>query len=92
LKEFSLEWFRYASKPLRWMMKGHVGELMIGSLRGLCVKISKHKTEVSLSDFLQHFAHEDIKFSVNAYDETRKRTLLHNAAYEGDIGVIHGLI
>ena len=53
LKEISLEWFKYATRPLPRLLKGHIGEALISSLRGLCSSLYKQKSmECSLIDFL----------------------------------------
>ena len=90
LKEFSLEWFRYTSPPLPRILKGHIGEAMIGSLRALCSKLYINKEqECSLLTFLHHFSEEE--FDMN-YLDSKKRSIMHVAASEGDAGVIKGLI
>jgi ankyrin repeat protein len=93
LKEVSLEWFKYASKPLPRLLKGHIGEALIGSLRTLLFSLYKDKhIDCSLVDFLRHFSDEDEDFEVNHYDEKKKCTSLHLAASDGCVGVVKGLI
>lgn len=90
LKELSLEWFRYTTPPLPKLLKGHIGEAMIASLKNMCQNLSQNKYEdCSLLSFLQHFSEGE--FDINNLD-LKKRTLLHTAASEGDYGVVHGLI
>jgi ankyrin repeat protein len=90
LKELSLEWFRYTSPPLPKLLKGHIGEAMIASLKNMCLNLAQNKfEECSLLSFLQHFSEGE--FDINQLD-IKKRTLLHLAACEGDYGVVHGLI
>jgi ankyrin repeat protein len=89
LREFSLEWFRYTVPPLPRVLKGSIGEAMIGSLRALCAKLYKQKAkECGLVTFLGHFSDEI--FSIDRVDEAG-RSLLHSAACEGDCGVLQGL-
>ena len=90
IKELSLEWFRYTSPPLPKLLKGHIGEAMIMSLKTLCsnLYINKHE-ECTLVAFLQHFSEGE--FNINQTD-SKRRSLLHLAASEGDYGVVHGLI
>mmetsp|Transcript_5038 Transcript_5038/g.4960 ORF Transcript_5038/g.4960 Transcript_5038/m.4960 type:complete len:288 (-) Transcript_5038:861-1724(-) len=89
LKELSLEWFRYASPPLPRILKAHIGEAMIGSLRTLCSKLYTNKErECNVITFLHHFSEEE--FDINQVD-AKKRSILHIAAAEGDCGVIKGL-
>lgn len=90
LKELSLEWFRYTNPPLPKLLKGHIGEAMIASLKNMCQNLAQNKYEdCSLLSFLQHFSEGE--FDINNLD-VKKRTLLHTAASEGDYGVVHGLI
>lgn len=90
LREFSLEWFRYTVPPLPRVLKGSIGEAMIGSLRALCAKLYKQKAkECGVVTFLGHFSDEI--FSIDRLDDAG-RTLLHTAACEGDCGVLLGLI
>ena len=90
LREFSLEWFRYASPPLPRNLKGHIGEAMIGSLRTLFGKLYRQRVrECKLITFLEHFSEE--KFDINKTD-TKAKSALHIAASEGDLGVMYGLI
>lgn len=72
------------------MLKGHIGEAMIGSLRSLMQKLTKRKNqECTLASFLKHFSQDE--FDINRVD-ARGRSLLHLAASNGDCGVIQGLI
>lgn len=90
LKELSLEWFRYTNPPLPKLLKGHIGEAMIASLKNMCLNLAQNKyEECSLLAFLQHFSEGE--FDINHLD-IKKRTLLHLSASEGDYGVVHGLI
>jgi ankyrin repeat protein len=90
LKEFSLEWFRYTSPPLPRVLKGHIGEAMIGSLRALCSKLyNSQEFDCKLLSFLQHFSEEE--FEIDKLD-SKRRTAIHTAAVENDCGVIKGLI
>ncbi|CAG9333068.1 unnamed protein product [Blepharisma stoltei] len=90
LTELSLEWFRYTFPPLPRILKGHIGEAMIGSLRCLFQKLAKKKhQECDLAHFLKHFSQDE--FDINRVD-ARNRSLLHIAASNGDCGVIQGLI
>ena len=90
IKELSLEWLRYTSPPLPKLLKGHIGEAMIMSLKTLCsnLYLNKHE-ECNLVTFLQHFSEGE--FNINQVD-SKRRSLLHNAAIEGDYGVVYGLI
>lgn len=90
IKELSLEWFRYTNPPLPKLLKGHIGEAMIMSLKTLCSNLYQAKNEeCTLVSFLQHFSEGE--FNINLVD-TKKKSLLHLAASEGDYGVVHGLI
>jgi Leucine-rich repeat (LRR) protein/ankyrin repeat protein len=90
IKELSLEWLRYTSPPLPKLLKGHIGEAMIMSLKTLCCNLYSNKhEECTLITFLQHFSEGE--FNINQIDN-KKRSLLHTAAIEGDYGVVHGLI
>ena len=63
---------------------------MIMSLKTLCsnLYLNKHE-ECTLITFLQHFSEGE--FNINSTD-SKKRSLLHVSACEGDYGVVHGLI
>ena len=90
LEEFTLEWFRYTSPPLSRVLKGPIGEAIIGSLRELCNKCTQQeKAELELLNFLEHFSQKD--FFLERTDN-RGRTALHIAAVHGDRGVIRGLL
>jgi len=90
LRELSLEWFRYTSPPLPRVLKGHIGEAMICSLRALCSKLfnSSHH-DCSLCTFLHHFSETTFDFSQM---DSKQRSLIHVAASEGDTGVLLGMI
>ena len=90
MEELSLEWLRYTAPSLTKIMKGHIGEAIICSLRDLlhrCLRLGM--SEISLKCFLEHFSERD--FSINKID-IRGRSLLHLAVSNGDIGVVKGLI
>lgn len=90
LEEISLEWLRYTSPGLSKVVKGHVGDAIICSLREMMYKKSREGVrEISLKQFLDHFSERN--FSINKAD-IRKRSLLHLAVSNGDIGVVKGLI
>ena len=59
-------------------------------IRKLCSNLIKEdKFECEVVDFLSNFS--EVNFDINAIDN-RQRTLLHNAAYNGDLGVLKNLI
>lgn len=59
-------------------------------LRTLCLNlIREDKFECELVDFLKFFS--ETNFDINAIDN-RQRTLLHNTASNGDLGVLRDLI
>jgi ankyrin repeat protein len=90
LKDFSLEWFRYAMPPLPRVLKGHVGEAIIGSMRHMLLNLSnKGVHECSFIYFLTHFSETRVELKE---PEAKKRAIIHIAAIEGDMGVMKGLI
>lgn len=67
-----------------------IGEAFLEMFRKLCgILIKEDKFECDLVEFLKYFS--EVHFDINSIDN-RQRTLLHNAASNGDLGVIRALI
>ena len=90
LEELSLEWLRYTAPSLTKIIKGHIGDAIICSLRELLHRSFRTgMSEISLRCFLEHFSERN--FCINKID-IRGRSLLHLAVSNGDIGVVKGLV
>jgi len=92
LQQFSLEWFMYAtpSLPKDISTESTQGQFLMDSLFQLLNLLLKYDMQqCALITFLENFSEQT--FDKN-YRDNRQRTILHQAAVNGDTGVINGLL